>query len=317
MNVRKRQFSEDDVPWLREMVEDEVLDLFSEDESAARAAVRRLVREAREDEGLEAQLIELVETSLELRNDDTSATAWAALVLGEIRSEGAVEVLLRGLAAEDEEELQEAAGIALLRIGAPAVRALMDRLEDEESPGLRLPGYELLGSVGAVEDEALTRAVRDFLEARLEVERRRPSARGALESLCLAVAHLGDRRQIETIRRINAEDFRGRNPALTDAIEMLEENPSGEAIRPSSPPWEERYGWLFEDERERARVRRPGATRTVRPAEDAGSEDAEQEAEEKARRDIEVLYWGLNLDASDEAEGLDDGDAESSGSEPT
>ncbi|MGQ9591678.1 MAG: HEAT repeat domain-containing protein [Planctomycetota bacterium] len=312
MNMRKRYSSEGDVPWLRDMVEGELLDLFSEDESAARAAVRRLVREAREDDRLEAQLIELVETSLELHNDDTSATVCAVLVLGEIRSEGAVDVLLRGLAAEDEEEIQEAAGIALLRIGAPAVRALIERLEDEGSPGLRLPGYELLGSVGVLEDAALTRAARDCLESRLEIERRRPSTRGALESLFLAVAHLGDRRQIENLRRINAEDYRGRNPALTDALEMLEENTSGEAIRPSSPPWEERYGWLFEDERERARVQRPGAPRAAPAAE---SEEAGDEAEEKARRDLEVLYWGLNLEASDEDEVPDGGDAGGSGSD--
>lgn len=312
MNVRKRHSSEGDVPWLRDMVEGELLELFSDDESAARAAVRRLVREAREDDRLEAQLIELVETSLELHNDDTSATVWAVLVLGEIRSEGAVDVLLRSLAAEDEEEIQEAAGIALLRIGAPAVRALIERLEDEGSPGLRLPGYELLGSVGVLEDAALTRAARDCLESRLEIERRRPSARGALESLSLAVAHLGDRRQIENLRRINAEDYRGRNPALTDALEMLEENTSGEAILLSSPPWEERYGWLFEDERERARVQRPGAPRAAPAAE---SEEAGDEAEEKARRDLEVLYWGLNLEASDEDEVPDGGDAEGSGSD--
>lgn len=276
MAPENREESSENVPWLREMVDQEMADLFSEDEEVMRTAVRRLVRDAQQDERLEAQLIDLVETSLELENDDSSATAWAALILGEIRSEQAVDVLVRTLAHEDE-ELQEAARIAILRIGGPAVRALMERLEEEVYPGLPVPGYELLGSVGMIQDRDLTLAVRDFLEARVERERRNPSARGALEAVCLAVARIGDIRQVEKIRRIISEDFHGRNPALTDALEMLEENVAGEAFCPTSPPWEERYGWLFEDQRERARVQRPGR-----------------------RRDLAMLYWGLNIETSDE-----------------
>ncbi len=309
--------SEENVPWLRDMVGEELADLFSEDEDLMRAAVRRLVRDAQSDDEIETALVDLIETSLEFGNDDTSATVWAALILGEVRSERALDVLLRSL-AQDDEELQEAARIAILRIGAPAIRALMERLEEEDYPGLPIPGYEVLGSVGAIGDRELTLAVRDFLEGRLERERRGPSAPGALEALCLAVARLGDRRQIETIRRMIAEDFRGRNPALTDALEMLEENVSGEAFCPTSPPWEERYGWLFEDQRERARVKRPQRQSSAPPAApDDPSEDEERLAEEKRRRDLAVLYWGLNIEASDEdLDLLDEGKEAAAGEEP-
>ena len=291
----------DDIPWLRDMVEEELRELFSDDEMVVHAAVRRLVAEAPGEPWLEQQLIDLLDTSLSLHNDDTSASVWASLVLGEIRSRRGVEVLLRSLATDEDEELQDAAKVALLRVGAPAVQAIMDGLEGEDNPGLHVPGYAVLGSIGALEDAALRRTVLDFLGERLELERAHPAAERALDAVCLALAQLGDRERLERLRRMLAEDFGGRHAGLREASEMLEENPTGEPIVRNFAPWEERYGWLFEDARDRARVERPRGS----PGQ-GGESDLEAELEEdaedddaKRRRDLDVLFWGLHAASLD------------------
>jgi hypothetical protein len=331
----------DDPPWLRETADEDLADLFSDDEDLLRAAVRRIVDEASEDTELEGRLIDLLETSVELSNDDTSASVWTALILGEIRSFDAVGVLLRILASDEDEELQDAARTALLRIGAPAVHALMRRIDDEEDSRLNAPGYRLLGAVGVLADEPLRLGVRDFLETRLERERRAPATADALDSLCLALARLGDRDRLSDLRRILEEDFSGRNPAIEDAIALLEENPDGTAIVPTYTPWEERYGWLFEDARNTAQRARcdvaggksfrlvvqdgaEGAGREVGeirapleggPSEgEASDEDLDVEAEsddvaKKLRRDISVLRWGLHAADNDESFALEEGPA--------
>jgi hypothetical protein len=55
---------------------------------------------------------------------------------------------------------------------------------------------------------------------------------------------------------------------------MLEENTTGLPIA-ASPPWMDRYGWLFEDEAERSRVHRPQRL----PSEDEG--DLEEAPDEE------------------------------------
>ncbi|HZN58936.1 MAG TPA: hypothetical protein VFD71_12730 [Planctomycetota bacterium] len=55
--------SDDDVPWLRDMVDDDLLPLFDEDESTQRRAVKHLIRLAKEDSDLESRLIDLLDES--------------------------------------------------------------------------------------------------------------------------------------------------------------------------------------------------------------------------------------------------------------
>lgn len=250
---------DDDVEWLREMVDEDLQGLFTEEESSIESAVRHFIPLAIEDAGVERRLLEVVETALDLGNDDTNGSVWATVILGEARSRNAVPLLLRSLSSEADEMLQDAAAVALLRIGTPAMAALMEAIDEEENPLLHSPGYQLLGAAGLIDDELLLQRVRDFFETRLELERREPASRNSLEKLCQAVARVGDRSQAGTIRRILMERYEGSNPVVEDSLAMLEDNPDGRPFVPSVMPWEERYGWLFDDERDGARVERPPA----------------------------------------------------------
>ena len=234
---------DDDTPWLREMVDDDLLVLFVDDDEEIARAVRHFMELAQEKTAVEEQLIDLVEISLEHLNDDSSASMWAIVILGEIGSVRAIPVLRHALLAD--EVLQDTAQIALLRIGSPAVEAIMDAIDEDENPRLNRAAYPLLGMIGVLEDDLMSDRVANFLQARVPVERRSDREDSALEELFQAIARIGDRRQLETMKEILSEDFSDNNPALQDAIELLEENIAGVAIGASTPPWEERYGWIL------------------------------------------------------------------------
>jgi len=290
--------SDDDVPWLRDMVDDDLLPLFDEDESTQRRAVKHLIRLAKEDSDLESRLIDLLDESLEHHNDDTQASVLAAIILGEIRSVRGVGILTRCLASDEDEVLQDAAGTAVLRMGAPGVNALLETIEEVDNPALHRPAYQLLGQVGVLNDPDLTQQVRDFLAARVGAERALPPNESALPELFRASALLGDRQQLAPLGRIIDEDFGGRNPTLQEVREMLEENVAGEAFVATTPPWVERYGWLFEDERDSARVTRSPSGEVAISFHPRGADDGD---------DAEVTSGGIeeNGDFEDELDGED------------
>ncbi|MBI4602935.1 MAG: hypothetical protein HY721_13340, partial [Planctomycetes bacterium] len=307
----EREESGEDVPWLRDMLDDDLKPLFSEDEGALKKTVRAFIAEVPDDPGLERRLIDLLETALELGNDDSSASVFTAIILGEARSRRALGALGRCLASDADEMLQDAAKVALLRMGEPAIVALMEEMEEEESPALNRAGYGLLGMAGLLQDGAVEARVKDFLEGRIEAERRRPPAESAIEELFRACAQLGDRRQLGAMRKVLAEDYRGRHPGIQDACEQLEENAGGVAFVSNLAPWEERYGWLFEDEKGEKALRRPrgtgedpwAAVAEARDEEDGAHEDGpeeDSEAEEAGRSRQSRLLWGLNAFIDDE-----------------
>ena len=233
----------DDTPWLREMIDDEFAVLFSDDDEEIARGVRHFVEVARANDAVEARLIDLLDTSFEHSNDDSNASIWAAVILGEIGSVRAISVLRRGLLAD--EVTQDTVQVALLRIGFPAIESMMDSIDEEENPQLNRVAYPLLGMVGVLEDDFMSERVANFLQARIAVERRATKEDSALEQLFQAIARAGDRRQLDTMKEIFHSQYAGNNPALQDAIELLEENVDGVAIGASTPPWEERYGWIF------------------------------------------------------------------------
>jgi hypothetical protein len=242
----------EDVPWLREMVEPALLPLFSQDEQVVEKAVRNLIHLVHDDSQLEMALVELVETSVEHRNDDTLASTWATVVLGECRSTLAMSPLLRALALEDEELLQDFAKTALLRIGVPALEVVMEVIDDGAGVAFRRSAYDLLGMVGVLDDDFFCRRVEEFLETRLPTERHTPREECAIEQLFLANAQLGCIRHIDAMKAILQEDYDGEHATLEDAIGRLEDNSDGVPFVGTQAPWEERYGWLFEDGRERS-----------------------------------------------------------------
>jgi hypothetical protein len=299
--VNMEPSGDEQAPWLRDMADEDLLALFEDDRRVLKRAVRGLISRAAEDPDLEARLVDLLELSLEHRNDDSSASVCAAIILGEIGSTRGLGVLQRALALDSDEELQEGAQTALLRMGAPAIDAILLSLEEIEDPAFAGPAYEVLGMAGSLGDEELASRVKGFLEERVEVERRKPRAERAIEHIFRASARLGDRRQIDAMKRVLGEDYGGRNPAVEDAIEMLEENEAGLPISGDVPPWEERFGWLFGDEREEARVERG---RGGRASPDGDMDDGEDEADEPDpggawnRHAMSMLLRGLNVERS-------------------
>jgi hypothetical protein len=207
--------------------------------------------------------------------------------------------------------LQDAAAVALLRMGAPAIEAVMEAVE-EDAPERVGPVYDLLGRVGCIDDTSLRERVMGFLESRVEFESRREPESTEIEALFRASASLGDRRQIPAMKRALAEIFRGRNPGIQDSLEMLEENTAGVPLF-AGEPWRERYGWLFVDDREdaarnRQRRRRESAG-TAGDGEEALPGDAEDEEDTTpdSRNNASRVLWGLSamvVDPEDE-EGYD------------
>ena len=302
---------EDSTPWLRDMVEDDLLDLFSEEPSVLQDAVRRLIARAPDDPDLEMRLVDLLDAAVEHENDDSSASLCATIVLGEIRSTRAVSTLVRSLSRNFDEALQEAAGVALLRIGAPGLEGLMEAIEESEGRELAAPGYMILGRSGVIDDAALRRKVLDFLEARTAAEDVRPRAESALTELFLATAYLGDRSRIPYIKTWLAARPAGSEPGAQDAAEILEENEAGVPIVGDVAPWEESYGWLFGDARDEARVTRPG--RGGHGDRDGEADREEDEDDEFDEKDLSFLYRGLHglpAGSDGDAGGPEDDDGE-------
>ncbi len=246
----------DETPWLRDMVDEAYQPLFVDDETTLKRSVRHFIRAVQDDVDVEEKLIELLETAVEEGNDDTSASLMTAIILGEARSIRAIPALIRCLAWEDDEMLQDGAQVALLRIGASAVGRILEAIEESEDPAMLRSGYGLLGQIGVLEDRELTEHVQGFLRERVGIERRKPRDETAIEELFRASALLGDLEQLAPLKEILESDFAGKHTGLQDVREMLEENPAGISFVATPPPWEARYGWLFEDSRDQARVTR-------------------------------------------------------------
>jgi len=282
MEPEEDRGEDEEIPWLREMVEDDLLGLFSDTSEEVARTARILVARAADDSTVTERLIEALRTSIERQNDDTQASIWMALLLGEIRDISALPVLFLGLGGDDE-ALQEASGDALLKIGARAIEALMDEFDEE--PGLELTeaAYRLLGSVGSLKDPALRERTMDFLAERVDREAAKPPGERCIESLFQASALLGDRRTLAAMDRILRERFGGNNPAIRDSREMLLENAEGVPLVCDRPPWVAAYRWLFEEDPQASRVKgRLGGEKTTPP----------EENPEESR--LSNLYWGLS-----------------------
>ena len=277
--------SQEDTPWLREMVDDDLLGLFSsEPEEVARCARQAVLRSA-EDPGLLERLAEALRTSVEQKNDDTQGSNWIAIVLGQIGDPAALPALFLALGGEDE-PLQEAARDAILLMGSPAIDALMDELEEDPGPEMVDAAYRLLGCVGSLEDRPLLDRTRDFLLDRVEREAARPPEECRIESLFQAAALLGDRRMLAPMDRVLREKFGGKNAAIRDSREMLQENTAGEPFI-LDKTWVEEHRWLFEVDPESLRADRAGEPDPE--AEEAGSEASEDPEDPR----LAQFYWGL------------------------
>ncbi len=237
---------DDDTPWLSEMVDEELLVLFSEDTEDIARGVLHLLRLATIRPDVEEQLVDLIDAALEHSNDDAQAATWATVILAELGSSLGIGVIQRALLAENDETLQNTAAVALLRLGSRGLDAVMETIEETQSPTFNRHAYRVLANTGVLEDPDTTQRVTEFLEERVPIERGLPPQDRVLEELADALARVGARENISVLKEILAEEFQGSNCALEDSIAMLEENDSGDPIGAHTPPWEELYGWMFE-----------------------------------------------------------------------
>ena len=227
--------------WLREHVEDEELSLlFTAVGDDLRRAIEYVMDRAARRSAVERSLLELLELAVNENLDDTYGSVWISLILGELQCRNAIPIFLRALGSGDE-VLRDAAVDALRRIGEPAFDAVMKALEENREEEFELACYAALEGAGAWEHPYLLEEIRDFL---LERIRNSELSAPALEAAALALARLGDRRAIEPIRSLLVERFGNINPALRDAVEMLEENREGIPLPSRLSSWEDRLEWI-------------------------------------------------------------------------
>ena len=244
-------------PSLKDLVDEpELSGLFSDDRQDIARTVRGLVNSALEDGDVQGRLADALEVAVDENLGEDEAALWIVAILAESRSQAAIHTLLRSFALEDEESLSQASGIALLRIGVPALEALMEWIDEEPGLDLRRQTYGLLGDCGALEEKEYIEEIREFLRTRIARELGKPAGERALEEAAAAIARLGDYGFLDDLRRIFIKDYGGVNPGLQDSIELLEENPESIPFIPTISPWEECYGWIFEEDLESHRVNR-------------------------------------------------------------
>lgn len=219
------------------------------------AGIAELVAVAEADEEIESQLVEVLQASLDDPVDVTMGTAAVTLVLGEIGSHEAIGALIAALTSDDE-MIVAAAIRALRRIGAPALEALLELLDDPE-----IDADVAQSIVEALEGVTLHELadLRAEIEARLLQELLEPGLRSRRrEAAALALARLGVRRSRPVIERISSEEFRQGNAFLLEAIELLEEHPDGLPC-PAAGPWQEDLRWADAGTLPGGELEEPGA----------------------------------------------------------
>jgi len=245
------------LPSFRDLAEEpHLLSLLSDDRQEIAQSVRSLVDRCLEDGDFQASLTDTIETAVEEGCGDDQAVLWIVAALAEARSQNAIHALLRSFAMEEEESLSHAAGIALLRIGVPAIEALMEWIDEEPGADLRKLTYRLLGDCGMLDEQDYVENVKEFLRARVLREQAREPGEQATEEAIAAAARLGDYEFLDHLREIFTQSFNSKNTSIQDSIETLQENPEGLPFIPTISAWEENFGWIFEEDLESHRVNR-------------------------------------------------------------
>lgn len=232
-----------EIPWLREMIENEdLLPLFTSDNEDLHKTIADIMDLANRKKDVERELIHLLEVAATHGNDDTQGALWIMLILGETQSRESIFTLINALKSPDE-ALQEGASDAIQRIGEPAFEALMESCAG--TPPTEFDQISLATLTGAIawEHPYLLDEVRDFIVEKIGNE---DLPQRSLESAALASAMLGDRRALPVLQSLLKARYGGVNAALQDAIGMLEDNPEGAPIPKQIVTWEDRVSQLTE-----------------------------------------------------------------------
>lgn len=243
--------------WLRDSADERLQGLFSDDSEEVRVTVRDLIAEAFADPEVEELLVDTLEASLRDGNDDTSASAWMAVILGETRCVQAIGALVEAISGEDE-MLAAAASRALRRIGQPAFAVLLDMLEgDDLGSGLYVAVAECLEGLrlhdlGDERERAialLTQRVLTPAEGREGLVR--------IEAAALALARLGEQ-DARTAIELAAERLgRTSSSFLHEALEILDAQPQGIPCA-SADPWDDEFRWALGPDLPGGELARPG-----------------------------------------------------------
>jgi len=222
--------------WYEGEIDPRVAELFGGDPSRG---VAELAAAALGDDELEAQLVEILQASLDAGADESLGTAAVTIILGEIRSREAVGALLRALGSADE-MVAAAAVRGLQRVGEPALEPLIELLDgedlDDDVAELVVAALEGVRAEELPETRAQveSRLLGELLGPRLGPRRR--------ERAALALARLGVPRALPAVEQLLATEFPAGNAYLEEAREILVEHPEG-LPSPAEVPWQEELFW--------------------------------------------------------------------------
>lgn len=240
-------------PWLRDDADPQLEGLFAEDPQVVGGAIRDLLDCASEDPEVEELLVETLQRSLDEENDDTLATSWLILMLGELRSGEALGPLILALSSDDE-TLVSGAVRALHKLGRPAFEAVLERLEEDPDidAASYVAGTQVLEGVALHDAPDLRERVEDTLRGHLIATRTTVGASPApplssetlqkTEAAALALAHLGHAAAGPEIEALLTEVCPG-NAFVEEAKEILAERPEG--TPQSLPSWQTELRWAF------------------------------------------------------------------------
>lgn len=264
--------------WLRDDADERLQGLFSEDPHEVHEAIRDLIELATSDSEIEELVVDTLQSSLDEENDDTQASLWLALILGEVGVESGLPVLLAALSSADE-SLAETAVTALRQLGRMAFEAGLARIEEDDdvAPAHFAALCEVLEGVQLHDDLPDIRA--RIEECLIEHLRRtivvddEPLVGNRLrtvETACLTLAHLGVGRARGEVDRISALTG-GTNSFVLEAIEIMDEQPRGIPLR-GGANWEQEFDRVTEGDWESGPGENPREPNYELDIEDTGRE---------------------------------------------
>ncbi len=222
--------------WYDGDLDERVQGLFGNDPFTAVAELTAMVGG---DPAFESQLVDLLQTSLELQADPTLGTAALTLVIGEIRCQEATGPLFTALTSTDE-MVVAAAVRALRRIGEIALEPLLELLDspdlDDDVAQVVVESLEgvSMHDLPELRGEIESRLMRELLEPAIRPRRR--------EAAALALARLGVARSRDVIENLLEIEFPAGNAYLLEAVEILDDHPEG-LPSPAEIPWHEDLRW--------------------------------------------------------------------------
>lgn len=218
--------------------------LFDDDPAVQHRTVWELIERVPTEPDLEEALLETLELSFSEWTDDTQATLWIAVILGELRTERAVPLLARGLGSDDE-PVVAAVVRALRRIGAPAYDYLLEQLDDDAFA--IEPWRAAVTALEGVRGEAAPPGLRETVEERLITLLHRPvddrESVYRAEQAALSLARIGVPRAKEPIERLHNEVLGRANSFLQEALDILAEHPEGTPLS-SDLEWTDEFRWV-------------------------------------------------------------------------